>query len=113
MGKMQREKGKAGELEVSAINREHGFKDSRRGQQYHGGGDSPDVVGVPGIHLEVKRVEKLRLWDSLQQATDDSKDGEVPVVVHRANRKPWVAILPYEEFLEIVKKANLYDGKEV
>lgn len=103
MGKMQREKGKVGEREVSKINREAGFLDSRRGVQYHGGGDSPDVIGIPGVHLEVKRVEKLHLWDSLQQAFDDAADGEYPVVVHRANRKPWICILDYKDFLEIYK----------
>ena len=106
MGNMQRSKGKEGEREVAKINREHGFKNSRRGVQYTGSPDSPDVVGIPGIHLEVKRVEKLHLWPAMKQATDDAGEGEVPVVVHRANRRPWLAILPYEEFLEILRKAG-------
>jgi len=100
MGKMQRVKGKVGEREVAKINREAGF-DSHRGQQYHGGGDSPDVVGIPGLHLEVKRVERLQLWPALTQAKDDCEADEIPVVVHRANRRPWIAVLDYREFLKI------------
>jgi len=103
MGKMQLEKGKEGEREVANINREAGFEESRRGVQYHGGGDSPDVVGIPGVHLEIKRVEKLHLWESIEQANDDAADGEYPVVVHRASRRPWIAIVDYKDFLEIYK----------
>lgn len=103
MGKMQREKGKLGEREIAQINREAGFETSRRGVQYHGGSDSPDVIGIPGVHLEVKRVEKLHLWESISQSVSDAADGEYPVVAHRANKRPWIAILDYKDFLEIYK----------
>lgn len=111
MGKMSREKGKQGERDIANINRAHGF-DSYRGVQYKGSGDSPDVIGLPGIHLEVKRVEKLQLWPSMEQATREAKPGEIPVVAHRPNRKPWIAILPYEKFLSILKKAVMYDNMQ-
>lgn len=104
MGKAQREKGKRGERELAAINRDLGFSDSRRGQQFHGGGDSPDVTGVPGIHLEVKRVEKLMLWPSLDQAGRDSADDEIPVVAHRPNGRDWIAILDYRTFMGMYKE---------
>ena len=42
-----RRKGKEGELEVARILRDHGY-DSRRGVQYSGSPDSPDVTGLPG-----------------------------------------------------------------
>jgi Holliday junction resolvase len=101
MGKMSREKGKRGELEVAAILRRWGF-DGHRGQQYHGGPDSPDVVGLPGVHIEVKRVESLRLWDALEQSTRDAdQSGEIPVVFHRKNGKPWVVICTAEGFMKL------------
>jgi len=103
MSKMQQEKGRKGEREVARINREFGFEASKRGVQYQGSPDSPDVVGIPGVHLEVKRVEKLHLWPAYDQACDDAGEGEYPVVVHRSNRRPWLAILPYKDFLEIYK----------
>jgi len=103
MGKSQREKGKRGEREVKNILREHGWSDARRGQQYHGGPDSPDVIGIPGIHFEVKRVEKLNLGDAIKQSKNDAADDEIPVVVHRKSGEPWYVTLPFEYFLGYVK----------
>jgi len=52
-------KGKRGELELAKKLQEYGFN-TRRGQQYAGlGGD--DVVGLEGIHIERKRVERLNV----------------------------------------------------
>ena len=52
-----KDKGKRGERMAAAKFREHGF-DARRGVQYSGGPDSPDVVGPEGLHIEVKFTEK-------------------------------------------------------
>lgn len=106
MGKMQRDKGKQGEREVAQILREHGFTDAKRGVQYHGGPDSPDVTGIPGIHIEVKRTETLRLWDAVEQSHQDAGEGEIPVVVHRPSRKQWIAIIDFEDFLDIYRANN-------
>jgi len=103
-GKYSRNKGKVGEREVASISREHGFTDSRRGQQYHGGGDSPDVLGIPGLHLEVKRVEKLNLKNAMAQSSKDAAEGEIPVVVHRKSREPWYITLDFESFLDLYAK---------
>lgn len=89
-------KGKDGELDLSGELRRLGFIDARRGVQYHGGPDSPDVVGVEGVHLEVKRCEKLSLYEALDQAMSEAPVGSVPVVVHRRNRKPWLVIVPLD-----------------
>ena len=55
-----RNKGKIGELELAKLFRDHGFK-SRRGQQYCGTSGEADVTGLPGLHIECKRVERLNL----------------------------------------------------
>jgi Holliday junction resolvase len=60
MGKMSRTKGKVGEREVAELLRANGFHAARRGVQYQGGADSPDVIGLPGFHNEVKRTEAAR-----------------------------------------------------
>ena len=111
MGKAQREKGKRGEREVSNILGKHGY-DSRRGVQYHGGPDSPDVIGIPGIHFEVKRVEKLDLRAAIKQSQDDAGDEEIPVVVHRRSREPWYITLSFEDFIKFVKGYQMasYEG---
>jgi Holliday junction resolvase len=104
-GVNSRAKGKVGELEWAAFLREHGFDDARRGQQFKGGGDSPDVVGMTGFHPEVKRVEEKAagtIYDWLAQAVRDAAAGLVPLVAHRRNRKEWVVILRAEDFLKLV-----------
>ena len=99
-----RAKGKTGELELAEFLRERGF-DSRRGQQFKGGGDSPDVTGIPGWHIECKLVEKGNLYEWLHQAiTDAWESTDKPVVMHRRNHEEWVAIVRLEDFLELVKK---------
>lgn len=67
-GKMSREKGKRFERKLASIFREYGY-DARRTAQYCGNtGDASDVVGLPGIHIECKHVEKMSLYDWMAQA---------------------------------------------
>lgn len=95
-----RAKGKAGELELAAFLRSFGYE-ARRGQQFSGGSDSPDVVtSLPGVHLECKRVEKGSLYEWLDQAIRDA-GSNVPVVAHRRSRSEWVAILRLEDLLNL------------
>ena len=87
--KNSRAKGARGEREFAAFLREHGF-DARRGQQFAGGADSPDVVSasLSWLHIEVKRVEHFNLAKACAQATRDAA-GKPWIVAHRRNRKPW------------------------
>lgn len=95
-----RSKGKRGELELAAYLRSHGYK-ARRGRQFSGSPDSPDVVGIPNIHVECKRVESGNLYKWLEQAIRDAGD-KIPVVMHRRNNKEWVAILPLKNFMKLI-----------
>ncbi len=100
-GRKSRNKGARGEREAAKLLESHGFE-AHRGRQYSGGADSPDVVHtIPGIHIEVKRVESLRLWGAMDQATSDAGE-RVPVVLHRRNNRPWIAILPADDLLELL-----------
>jgi len=97
-----KKKGATGEREFAAFLRDHGFT-ARRGQQFSGGADSPDVVSnVPGVHFEVKRTETLSLWPAVDQARRDAAAGTVPVVVHRPSRRPWIVILDANDFLNMM-----------
>ena len=98
-----RQKGKRGELEFARLLRDHGF-DARRGQQYSGANGDADVIGVDGLHFEVKRVEKLNLQDACDQARRDARPGEIPVVAHRKNNCPWLITLPADDFFEMIKE---------
>ena len=103
-----RQKGAAGECEFAKLLQFHGW-DARRGQQFSGGSDSPDVVCQPlkDFHFEIKRVEAGNLYKWMEQAKRDAMEGgKVPVVMHRRNRQDWIAILPAGLFLELLAKAG-------
>ena len=97
-----RSKGKRGELELAKELQKYGFE-TRRGQQYCGGNGDADVVGVPGLHIECKRVERLNVENALRQAERDSQKGKIPVVMHRANREEWKVTLRLKDFMEVWK----------
>ncbi|MGD9724370.1 MAG: hypothetical protein AB7U76_24285 [Pirellulales bacterium] len=102
MGLRSKVKGKVGEREVAALLREYGYE-GRRGVQFQGGPESPDVQGLPGIHVEVKRTEGFRLWAAMAQARMDAKPGDVPTVWHRSNKQKWVVVLDAEDFLRLYR----------
>jgi hypothetical protein len=88
-----RSKGKRGELEAAKAWMEFVGGSARRGQQFAGGNDSPDVVtSTPDIHLEVKRCERGNPYDWVEQAVRDA-GGQCPVVLHRRNDKPWLLMV--------------------
>lgn len=101
MGRMSRDKGKRGERELANALRNCGYE-TRRGQQYSGTETSADVVGLPGIHIECKRTESLRLYESLEQAERDAgASGDLPAVFHRKNGKPWAVIMELGNWLKL------------
>ena len=101
-----RDKGKRGELELAKKLKEYGYE-TRRGQQYCGANGDADVVGLPGIHIECKRVEKLNLYDAMSQAVYDSKKEEIPTVFHRKNNCEWLVTIRFDDFMRLYgKKLN-------
>jgi len=111
-GKKSKEKGKRGERELAKELSELLGVDARRGQQFAGSPESPDVVGIPGIHVECKRTEKFSLYDSLEQAIDDAGD-DIPVVMHRRNRKDWVIVARLDDLPELCERIRtVLDGED-
>lgn len=103
MGAMSRRKGANAEREVAELLRSHGFQ-ARRGRQYSGSPDSPDVAhDIPGLFLEVKRTERFSLYPALEQAKQDRRAGDIPVVMHRQNGREWVAVLSADDLLTILR----------
>lgn len=100
-----RRKGAEFERKLAGILREYGF-DSRRGQQYSGANGDADVVGLPGVHIEAKAVEKLNLYDAMAQSKNDAREGEIPVVVHKRNRKAILVTMELPEFMELYQEAK-------
>lgn len=95
-------KGGRGERELAAELRSYGYN-AERGQQFQGGPDSPDVKGLPGIHIECKRVERLNLHEAYNQAVRDAKGLKIPAVFHRRNRGRWMVTLSLDDFMRIYK----------
>ena len=98
-----RAKGAGGERELAKKLREYGY-DCRRGQQFSGANGDADVVGLPGIHIECKRVERLNLEDAVAQSRRDAREGEIPVVMHRKTRSPWMVTMTLEDWVEIYRE---------
>ena len=97
MGLRSRNKGKRGEREAAAEIARLFRIDARRGQQYCGASDSPDIhTSIARVHFEVKRVEAFRLYEALAQAVRDAGEN-TPVVLHKQNRQPWVAIVRLDD----------------
>lgn len=88
-----RDKGKRGEREAAAALRAIGIH-ARRGVQYQGGPDSPDVVAIPGVHIEVKRTERLNLEAAMLQANAERRPLEIPMVMSKRNRGQWLVTVP-------------------
>jgi Holliday junction resolvase len=107
MGRLSRNKGARGEREAAAELRRLFHVEARRGRQYQGGDDSPDVVAaIPDVHFEVKRTETLRLYGAMQQAIEDSGD-KLPVVLHRRNNEPWLAIVRLDDLPQLAVQLYL------
>ena len=98
-----RQKGKAGELELANKLKEYGY-DTQRSVQYNGKDGQADVVGLPNIHIECKRVEQLNLYNAMEQAKRDAKNGDFPTVFHRKNRCNWLVTMELEDFMEIYEE---------
>ena len=96
-----KQKGKRGELELAKKLREYGYE-ARRTVQYNGKAEDgkADLLGLPGVHIECKRTERLSIYDAMAQAKADSK-GEIPCVFHRRNNSEWLVIMPLDSFMEL------------
>ena len=93
-------KGTEGERELAKLLQGYGY-DTHRGQQFAGGFDSPDVYGLPGIHIECKRVERLNIAEAMEQSIRDSEGKAVPAVFHRKNRGRWMVTVLLDDFMKL------------
>lgn len=96
-----RNKGKRAEITLSHKLTELSNFKCRRGQQFSAANGDPDVVGLPFLHIECKAVEKLNLRDAMAQSENDAREDEIPVVMHKKNRKPWLVTLNLEDFMQM------------
>ena len=98
-----RAKGARGERELARVLRGYGY-DCRRGQQYCGANGDADVVGLPGIHIECKRGQRLNIEEAMLQAIRDRREGEFPAVFHRKNNGKWMVTMLLDDWQEIYRE---------
>lgn len=103
MGAKSQRKGRSGEIELVKILNNNGI--SAETGQAVSFGSTPDIVGVDGVHAEVKRVERLNILEAMNQAIRDSEkfDDGLPTLFHRRNRSPWLVTMTLEDWLKIYR----------
>lgn len=105
MSRSSQRKGRSGELELVKVLHGYGFESVQAGEPVSYG-STPDLVGLPGVHIECKRAEQLRLSEWMKQAQRDSErfqDG-VPVIFHRRNREPWLVTMNLDDFMKFYRR---------
>jgi Holliday junction resolvase len=78
---------------------------AKRGQQFAGGQDSPDVIceELKGkLHFEVKCVENLNLDKACEQAERDA-NGISWAVASKKNNKPWKVTMSSDTFFKLLR----------
>ena len=101
-------KGARFERTLAGLFREYGYSDARRTAQYCGNtGDASDVVGLPGIHVEAKHAEAMRLYDWMDQAKRDAAangKGNLPAVFHKKNHAEILVTLTLDGFMKLYRE---------
>lgn len=100
-GRKSQTKGRRAEIELASILNDHGYPVKPGAPANHG--TTPDVTGLKGLHIEVKRQEKLNIYEAMAQSIRDSqkfKDG-LPAVFFRKNRQDWLVAMRLEDFLAV------------
>lgn len=107
-GMRSRRKGAVGEREVAALFREIvGEALVYRTPRSGGGVEKGDLSGdTLGLHVEVKRAERLMLPAWTAQAEGDCPEDKIPVVFYRSNGQPWRVSMQAAHFLELLKEAR-------
>ena len=98
-----RSKGNRAEREIIDLLHAHGWTGARRNFQ-SGGQGGGDIIGGPGdVHVEVKHRERCSIWDWIDQAHSEARPTDLPLVAFRRNRSAWMACVPLDELLELLK----------
>ena len=108
-GKSSQRKGANGERELAALLREYGYSIERGGSLSFG--EVPDLTGLPGVHIEVKRVERLNVPEAMKQAARDAErfhDG-APTLFHRRSREPWLVTMRLQDWMSLYQKTKRRD----
>lgn len=101
-----RQKGASYERHVAGMFKDEGYE-ARRGQQYCGINGDADVIGVPYLHIECKAVERLNIYEAVNQAKRDARTCELPVVIHKKNYCEDLVTMRFEDWIKIYREYEL------
>ena len=103
-----KQKGARFERSLARIFREYGYTDARRTAQYCGNtGEASDVIGLPGLHIEAKHQETMRLYEWMSQAKRDAEAGggnRLPAVFHKKNNADILVTMRLEDFMHLYRE---------
>lgn len=103
-----KQKGARFERSLARIFREYGYDEARRTAQYCGNtGEASDVVGLPGLHIETKHQETMRLYEWMSQAKRDAEAGgenRLPAVFHKKNNADVLVTMRLDDFMNIYRE---------
>jgi Holliday junction resolvase len=102
-----KQKGKRGELELCREFKDNGYN-VRRSVQFNGKAEQgqADLIGLNGIHIECKRVEKLNIQNAIDQAKRDCSNEELPTIFHRKNNCEWLVTMRFEDWINLYREWN-------
>jgi hypothetical protein len=100
MSTMARNKGKRGEREIADLFIElmkkverklwkSGYSDEVKRNTLQSDRGGYDLVGIPGLAIEIKRQETLNINTWWKQTLEQAKGSLMPVLIYRQNNKPW------------------------
>jgi Holliday junction resolvase len=100
-----KQKGARFERLLASLFRSYGYDNARRTAQYCGNtGDASDVVGLPGIHIEAKHQETMRLYDWMAQAKRDAGGKSLPAVFHKKNNAPILVTMELDDWINLYRE---------
>lgn len=102
-----KQKGARFERALASFFRANGYQ-ARRTAQYCGNtGDASDVVGLPGIHVEAKHQESMRLYEWMAQAIRDAEAGggnALPAVFHKKNNADILVTMRIDDWFHLYRE---------
>lgn len=104
MSATERRKGAAGELEVVHLLRAAGWGFAERTSRGVAQKGRCDIANGPaGCAIEVKRQERLAVPAALDQLARNAGPHDIPILIHRPSRHEWMATLPLDELLPLLR----------
>ena len=107
-GRGKRNKGATGERELAALLSDALGRVVKRnlGQAREGGCD----INIQHWNIEVKRQEKIKIYDWMKQAMESCAAGQSPVVAFRKNGKDWLVTMTLNDWVGLIREC--IEGEE-